>query len=466
MKRIIICIFSVAACICLAVTALNIIYYKDVFPFGIWINGNYCTGMNVTRVSEMLNEQYQYKTVCIKLSDNESYELTLNEEYGVYIDYLPAVEELFYENHGWNWISHGNIFHGYQKYEIEPIYNYDKQKMSVKLSELEWLNQNLYHPDNTISIIKSVNDGYILLDETKHLLVKDHAVDFIIQGIVNELTEITLDESCYKDVPHTDIMDDVLKKWQGIEEFQGFKLIYDFGEAQEIVDRRTVCDWIALDENGNIMFDEEDKPVLDETMIKEYVAYLASTYNTVGVERTFQTTRGDIVTVSGGSYGNELDIDTEYHYLFDAFTKKQGGTRIPVYLSEAKQKGTNDIGSTYIEIDMGNQMMYYYKKNKLILETPVVTGNTSKNMGTPAKVCYVYYKQKNRVLRGADYATPVKYWMAVDGHIGIHDASWRKEFGGEIYKKNGSHGCINTPLDKVAELYELVEIGTPVIMFY
>ena len=466
MKRIIICIFSVAACICLAVTALNIIYYKEVFPFGIWINGNYCTGMNVTQVSEMLNEQYQYKTVCIKLSDDESYELTLNEEYGVYIDYLPVVEELFYENHGWNWISHGNIFQGYQKYEIEPIYTYDKQKMSVKLSELEWLNQNLYHPDNTISIIKSVNDGYILLDETKHLLVKDHAVDFIIQGIVNELTEITLDESYYKDVPHTEIMDDILKKWQGIEEFQGFKLVYDFGETQEVVDRKTVCDWIALDENGNIMFDEEDKPVLDETMIKEYVAYLASTYNTVGVERTFQTTRGDIVTVSGGSYGNELDTETEYNYLLEAFAQKQGGVRVPVYLSEAKQKGTNDIGSTYIEIDMGNQMMYYYKKNKLILETPVVTGNTSKNMGTPSKVCYVYYKQKNRVLRGADYATPVKYWMAVDGHIGIHDASWRKEFGGEIYKKNGSHGCINTPLDKVAELYELVEIGTPVIMFY
>lgn len=77
-----------------------------------------------------------------------------------------------------------------------------------------------------------------------------------------------------------------------------------------------------------------------------------------------------------------------------------------------------------------------------------------------------YFKQKNRVLRGANYATPVKYWMAVDGRIGIHDASWRKEFGGDIYLTDGSHGCINTPLEKVQELYDMVEIGTPVIMFY
>ena len=56
--------------------------------------------------------------------------------------------------------------------------------------------------------------------------------------------------------------------------------------------------------------------------------------------------------------------------------------------------------------------------------------------------------------------------MTVDGHIGIHDASWRKEFGGEIYLTDGSHGCINTPLEKVRELYDMVEIGPPVIMFY
>ena len=87
-------------------------------------------------------------------------------------------------------------------------------------------------------------------------------------------------------------------------------------------------------------------------------------------------------------------------------------------------------------------------------------------MGTPAGVNYVNNKQRNRVLRGEGYASPVKYWVPVKGAIGIHDANWRSEFGGEIYKTNGSHGCINTPTEIMSQLYDAVEIGTPVIMFY
>ena len=56
--------------------------------------------------------------------------------------------------------------------------------------------------------------------------------------------------------------------------------------------------------------------------------------------------------------------------------------------------------------------------------------------------------------------------MPVNGNIGLHDATWRREFGGEIYLKSGSHGCINIPKDKAGELYDMVVIGTPVVMFY
>ena len=78
----------------------------------------------------------------------------------------------------------------------------------------------------------------------------------------------------------------------------------------------------------------------------------------------------------------------------------------------------------------------------------------------------MYNKQKNRVLRGPNYRTPVKFWIPVRGAIGIHDAKWRDEFGGDIYLTDGSHGCVNTPMDAVEKLYEMVEIGTPCVMYY
>ena len=48
----------------------------------------------------------------------------------------------------------------------------------------------------------------------------------------------------------------------------------------------------------------------------------------------------------------------------------------------ARCQGKDDIGTTYIEVDMTNQMMYYYVDGKLEIETPVVTGNTSLRRGT------------------------------------------------------------------------------------
>ena len=100
-------------------------------------------------------------------------------------------------------------------------------------------------------------------------------------------------------------------------------MIYQFGDCEEIVDANVVADWIALDEEGEIIFDENNIPVLDETMIAEYVAYLSTTYNTVGIERKFRATRGDIVTVSGGGYGNALDEKAEYEFLLNAFLNKE-----------------------------------------------------------------------------------------------------------------------------------------------
>ncbi len=455
-------ILAVAASVLLAVAVLSTYYYEDVFTFGTWINGIYCTGMTSQQVSDMLAEQYTYPDIQVTVMDETVYELSYHE-YGVCVDYSGAVNELLIQNTGWAWLKRGNIF---ERFELVPNYNYDLDTMKQKLLSNKWLNENLYDEAKTVSIVKTLEDGYILVDETQDLLVQTEAIEKIMDSIVNQLTEVDLREDCYIDIPYNEKMLETMEKWKGIEAFQDFAFIYDFGDRKEVINKGVVCDWIMLNEQGYIVYDENNLPLLDEAMIEEYVAYLGSVYNTVGMERDFQTTRGDVVQVAGGSYGNELDLITELKYLKNAFINKERAVRTPEYITEAFVKGTDDIGKTYIEIDMGNQMMYYYKNGKLKLETPVVTGNMKRNWDTPATVCYVYYKQKNRVLRGANYATPVKYWMAVHGNIGIHDASWRKKFGGDIYLTDGSHGCINTPLEKVKELYDMVEIGTPVIMFY
>ena len=110
-------------------------------------------------------------------------------------------------------------------------------------------------------------------------------------------------------------------------------------------------------------------------------------------------------------------------------------------------------------------MVLFYKGN-LVLETDFVSGDMSNGNTTPGGLYGLTYKTTNAVLRGADYVTPVYYWMPFNGNIGMHDATWRTEFGGDIFLTNGSHGCINLPLDKAAAIYPYLTTGFPIICYY
>lgn len=120
------------------------------------------------------------------------------------------------------------------------------------------------------------------------------------------------------------------------------------------------------------------------------------------------------------------------------------------------------IRLSYIKVDINAQKLYYYEKNKLVLETDIVTGMKGVS-STPTGNYKVLNKARNVTLKGADYTSFVSYWIAFKGNAyGLHDASWRSRFGGNIYTYYGSHGCVNMPINVVSKLYYMVEIGTPV----
>lgn len=123
------------------------------------------------------------------------------------------------------------------------------------------------------------------------------------------------------------------------------------------------------------------------------------------------------------------------------------------------------VGGTYIEISIKAQYMWLYVDRKLVCETDVVTGNNDGYSNTPKGYFNINSRARNTTLYGAGYASFVNYWMGFYGGCGIHDASWRSEFGGNIYNGNGSHGCVNTPYSKVQKIYNNSDYGTPVIIY-
>ena len=64
-----------------------------------------------------------------------------------------------------------------------------------------------------------------------------------------------------------------------------------------------------------------------------------------------------------------------------------------------------------------------------------------------------------------EYQSHVNYWMPFNGGIGLHDATWRSKFGGDIYVTSGSHGCINLPKDKAEKIYDIIDKNMPIIVY-
>ena len=116
----------------------------------------------------------------------------------------------------------------------------------------------------------------------------------------------------------------------------------------------------------------------------------------------------------------------------------------------------------YIDINISNQTLTLFQNGVATYTVPVVTGNVAAGHNTPEGLFAVQYKQLDRVLKGEDYESFVHYWMRFVNNCGIHDANWRSNFGGEIYKRNGSHGCVNVPPELMPALYEATPEGTPV----
>lgn len=119
----------------------------------------------------------------------------------------------------------------------------------------------------------------------------------------------------------------------------------------------------------------------------------------------------------------------------------------------------------FVYISISDQMAYFYRNGLLITQGPCVTGNASKHYDTTVGFHQIVFMDTNRTLHGSYGEAFVKYWMRfTKGGQGLHDAGWRKSFGGDIYKTNGSHGCVNLQRDVAKTIYSYAYVGLPVIV--
>ena len=252
---------------------------------------------------------------------------------------------------------------------------------------------------------------------------------------------------------------------QKLATVNGMSVTYQLPNNQtEVLDGLTIATWVNGSQGLTVS--------VDAAKVADYVQGLRNKYDTPAGTQTWQSADGTAKSIKT-DYGWHIDQAKETEALIANIQSLQSVTREPVYASRAVQTEMPQWGKTFVEIDISSQHVYFYQNGNCVWDSKCVTGTaTDPDRATPTGVFALKYKQRDRVLRGRinpqtgkpSYESPVAYWMPFNGNIGLHDANWRSSFGGSIYLKSGSHGCINLPPKNAKTLYELITPGTVIVV--
>lgn len=442
-------------------------YYSGRLLDGTKIGTLDCGNMTVEEAEKAIKEQVENYSIEVVFKDNQ--ELIRGKDIGYTYQSENVPRMILEKQNAIFWVK--GLFIG-EDHPVSYGAAFDENKLREKLLSFDSMKKEHMVP---------AKDAYIAFEDNQFVIKKETPGTVIDENLFLEKVKtaiekgedsISAEEEGVYAVPAVKQDNENLKKQQEVwNSCAAVTVTYLFGDKQEVLDGMRVKDWFTYDEAGNYV----ENPDGLMANIQEYTAELAAKYNTVGKNRVIKSTAtGENVTVEGGNYGFSIDQEGESLQLLYDIQNHVNTQREPVYAQKGVVYGENDVGNTYVEVDLTEQHLWYYKDGNLLMDSDFVSGTYyNYERRTPGGTYYLKYKQRDQVLRPApnpdgtyDYESPVDYWMPFNGGIGFHDADWRWNFGGNIYLYGGSHGCINLPVSFTGGFYESLEAGCPIVCFY
>jgi len=451
--------------LCFAWYYKKVVYYEEHFFPNTYINNMDCSNMVAADVAAYLDTHAYVYSIEIWGRDEAGEEAVLGklsaEEIGYsFIDSLGAVSKILEQQNGWQWITaKGN---DRRSFSLLQETHFDSMLLAEKVKGLEaFQKKNMIAPEDAyISEYSEEIGGYEIVPETIGTTFDvEHAIACVEAAVMGNAEKVDLwEQGCYEVPEITSDDKEMRSKVELINQWLSAEITYGWNGNETIVDRGVIKDWASF---------VEGEPTLDEEAVAEFVNNNADTYDTFGKYTNFTTTLGVELSLPRLSYGWRTDRSGEAEVLIALIKAGEQQHREPIYVRKGVWKGQNDIGTSYIEADLTHQHLYVYQQGVIVFETDFVSGNmNSPGCVSPAGIFGLTYKTMNAVLRGENYETPVTYWMPFYGNFGMHDATWRSSFGGDIFLTNGSHGCLNLPLEAAAQIYNYVYEGSPIICYY
>lgn len=454
-KKIVIAVTSVVAALLLIYLGISI-YFMDHFYLGSKIGDVDVSGKSAAEAEKVLQEKMDEYKLTIKERDGET-DFIAGDEIALSIEWNTKPENYIDKQIGFDWIVK---ISEPVTYEIDGTFFFDDGKLSEKIAELSAMKEakQIAPIDAKVSEYDA-QKGYTLIPSVPGTAVDVEIFTASIQECIRSLDE-DLDmeeENCYIQPKISDDNETLLALIDELNQCLETVITYQVGDKTQVLDESTFQPWLYVKDDFTVAVDEE--------AVAAYVKELSSTYNTCYSAKKFMTSYGQEITITNSHYGWKVDRDAETAAIVADIMAGVPVTRDLNYSMTANSHGANDYGNSYVEINLTAQHLFLYVNGQRVLETDFVSGNTSKNWDTPTGIWGVTYKTKDATLRGADYTTPVEYWMPFAGNVGMHDAWWRTTFGASYYKREGSHGCLNIPPAKAKVIYGYVSKNFPVIVY-
>ncbi len=428
--------------------------YQSCFLNGTVIDEMDVSGMSISELEEQIGK-YSLRVIERQADGTTLEEEIRGSEIGISYVSTEQFQAVLQGQNRYLWFLRHNADY---RTDAPPLY--EESALLEKINALRGFQKDFVKEPTDAYISDYVpGSGFTLVAEDKgNRLNREKTVEAVRAAVAGLEKQVDLEAAgCYEE-PKVTTEDTVLKDaYAKLQNYVNTAITYTFGSEREVLDADTVAGWIVR--KGN-------RAELDPELVKEYVNTLRKKYDTIFHRRVFQTSYGEEVTIDQGDYGWWMDVGQETQELIGALERGEGGERTPVYRQTAASYDAPDYGDSYVEINLTSQHLFLYQNGECILESDFVSGNPSRGNATPPGIYGITYKERNATLNGETYSTPVNFWMPFNNNVGMHDATWRSEFGRNIYMTNGSHGCVNLPYAVAQEIYGIVEKNTPVICYH
>lgn len=433
-------------------------HYKTHFLPGTTINGMNCAGLSVEEVKEKLQQSISNYKLSIFTSEGTE-EILTGDMLGLVYSDDQGVEQLMEKQKPLGWALH---LAKDEELQTATTITYEESIVTALVEQLACMKaENQTAPAD--AHIQETEAGWEIVPEVVGNTVnKEALIQAVCDAIDNGDTELNLVANDLYEKPTVLSTDEnLIKQLETLNTLTQANITYDFEDGRiYTIDRSVIKNWLVQAEDGTYS--------IDQAQVAAYVKQMAYDTDTFGLSHQFKTSLGPTITLArGGDYGWVINRDATTSNLIAEITAGTNGTIQPIYKYKGIARGINDIGGTYVEICIDKQKMWCYKDGKLVVETNVVTGNHSTGYDTPSGSVWAIDAKKKDVSFTL-YDADVTFWLPFNDQVGIHDASWRSsgEYVADTYLYDGSHGCINTPYDAAEKIFNVMEIGYPVVVYY